>query len=976
MVYKSHLIELWINGSKVELEDQKSLNMRFNNVITDPTKISSTQAEYSFEFEIPATPKNNVILDYANNLGKLNKFHQRYNAEVYADGTVIFSGTITINGFKDKKYNLNLVSVKVYSLDDIFGDSVLTDIPWYIPFSGVSTINEKNGELEPEVVFPLVSYGAFQKSPYYKDDVGNDYTSKFDFDEWNRWYVESFNPSMNMLKTLKKAFEYKGYTVVGDAFQNKYLSDIYMSTNLADDQVPEYNLGYPRMGKVDLSVNWSTPMNGSAYTQTLKFPYFRIGSAMYEDYKIVDSRWNFSDIQVYDMLSEGNVSVKSPSYLYQPNEHIIVIPADGFYKISLSGTSRITSTNRFKADQVVALAASERDGGSMYQQRETNIPINLRTTTPVEIQLVRNYEDNIELIKGVNNLILGDGRPENKYVMDSASLGVNYWNVSSSFPHEKAGSCYYYGQGTDMAKSFGTWFYAPPTDITQFGDELNKRLYNFEEGNNMGYLYHGGRDGAMAYDPCVSPIFICGFTSMGNNYGGGCASVIKNGYSWNKSTSERYDSLYNNAIGYYKGNTPYRQDRVGVPTLTAMTTTPSDHNKNSYLGSTAYFSYTENSTFGKLECLVKLNRNDVLQLFAVQRDYNLDGKQKQYAITSQYNLTIEAISPKSYENVKAYTVNTPTDYSADLKLSNFFNKETKISDWVQSIVDAFNLEVIQYGKTVELNIKKKLNDNILAAVDVDDRVNSDEAESKKIEYPKSMAVKYKIDEDEWGFERSAVNAAGGDESILNNDDWKKYADCGYTTIQLNDDSYVTSTSDKNLKFSYTWYDTFHWYGVNDKFEKTTDTAVELRLPVISKFTYMIDGYDYEESMKHDGYGLAQRFWFKPSNSGCYVWTRTYPPERVFLYLPTNLYTNYMDVYLNLSYKNTENSLLNQFFNINAYLASNYVLIDVYLSADEYNMIKNGALVHFDSDLYIPVEVSGYDPSGNNATTLKLMKKVA
>jgi hypothetical protein len=61
MVYKEHFIELWINGSKVELEDQKSLNMRFNNVITDPTKISSNQAEYSFEFEIPATPKNNVI---------------------------------------------------------------------------------------------------------------------------------------------------------------------------------------------------------------------------------------------------------------------------------------------------------------------------------------------------------------------------------------------------------------------------------------------------------------------------------------------------------------------------------------------------------------------------------------------------------------------------------------------------------------------------------------------------------------------------------------------------------------------------------------------------------------------------------------------------------------------------------------------------------------------------------------------------
>ena len=95
-----------------------------------------------------------------------------------------------------------------------------------------------------------------------------------------------------------------------------------------------------------------------------------------------------------------------------------------------------------------------------------------------------------------------------------------------------------------------------------------------------------------------------------------------------------------------------------------------------------------------------------------------------------------------------------------------------------------------------------------------------------------------------------------------------------------------------------------------------------------------------------------------------------------LFAPSNLYTNYQDVYLNLSYKNTEESLLTQYFNVNAYLASNYAEVEVYLSADEYNRIKNGSLIHFDSDLYIPIEINGYDPSGNNPTTIKMMKKVA
>ena len=71
MIYKSHYIELWVNGNLVELESQDSVNVRFNNVLSDPTKITSSQAEYSFEFELPCTPTNNKIFNYANDLAKL-----------------------------------------------------------------------------------------------------------------------------------------------------------------------------------------------------------------------------------------------------------------------------------------------------------------------------------------------------------------------------------------------------------------------------------------------------------------------------------------------------------------------------------------------------------------------------------------------------------------------------------------------------------------------------------------------------------------------------------------------------------------------------------------------------------------------------------------------------------------------------------------------------------------------------------------
>lgn len=969
MVYKEHLIELWVNGNKVELEDQKSINMRFNNVLFDPTKISSNQAEYSFEFEVPATPKNNVIFDYGNNLSKLNKFHQRYNAEVYADGTVIFSGTITINSYKDKKYSLNLVSVKVYSLEEIFGDMTMNKIkkmdasgnivPWSIPFNGAETINETNTQLDSEVVFPLVSYGVFQKYPVSKDEVGTEYTSKYNLDEYVNWQVKDFYPSHNMLATLKHCFESKGYTVGGDAFENQFLNKIYMSVNLADEQDPEYNVGNPRFGKVDLNVSWSTPMStsGDVFTQDLKFPYFRVGGYV-SDWNTIEwenERWNFEAIQIYDILNEGNVTLNNtPNYMYQPNENIIVIPADGFYDIYLTVDTRLRQSEAITALQFV------RDEIAWIKiEQETEIPIipDFAKTMPLEIQLVKNYDDNIELIKGKNNLSLPNGYPLNPL------YERNNW--LTCFPHEPLGK--YLGE-----EQWGWLTGLPPTK----GGELASTRKGFQDKwSSIGMLY--GNDEIMCYDQAVSPAFVCGFTTMGNDTGGGCAAVMKNGYSWSKSTSAKNEALYKQD-GYFMGEWEYVGSTGGR----------TNYNKNNYPEAPSnYFHQVNNSMQGGLHCLAYFNKGDKLQLYAVQRDYHLEeGDTVQYATSADIHLSIEARTPRSYGSItnaqNPYTWSTPIEFSDELNLANFFNREKKVSDWVQNVLDAYNLELIQYGNTVTINTKKKFGDSTFAAVDIDDRTNSDEAEAKAINYPKSMAVKYKTDTDEWGFEQSAeknINSDGSvvdKDAILNDEDaWKAYGDSGYTIINLNDDSYATSSSDKSLQFSYTWYQDFNWYPTTNTHTRESDNAVTLKLPCISKYEYMIDGYDYEESMKHDGYGLSQRFWIKPNATNQWVWTRTYPTEQIWIYLPVNLYTNYRDVYFNLSYKDTENSILTNFFNINAYLASNYVEVDVYLSPDEYNRIKNGSLVHFDSDLYYPVEISGYDPSGYNPTTLKLMKKV-
>lgn len=980
MIYREHLVELYVNGEKLELENQKSLNLRMNNVIYDPTKISSKQADYSFSFDIPSTSKNDRIFDYANNLAKNNKFHIRWDAEVYADGQKIFDGSLTINSFKEKKYNVNLVSVKTYSLEDIFGDAVLTDIPWYKPYDGAVSINAYNENKDKEVSFPLVSYGAFQKTPQDSDEIGNTYTSKFDIDKYNKWWIESFYPSLNMMETLRKAFQWKGYNVDGDAFNDPNLYEIFMSCNLSSEQMPTYNFGNPRLGAVNLTTTYTT--SGSGYEQELEFPYFlcynprgSFGGSGGQSGTV--EAWNWQSIRVYDILKNGSTTIDD-TYMYDPNEKAIVIPSDGFYKIDLDVTCTLNTSGNLTASQY---CVTNNGSGNNIEEKQLSMPVGFYETTPLEIHLIRNYSDNCELIKGKNNKQYTNGNPTQSTNYNGQS---NVKNWLTCFPHEDLYRSQMPTNKNDLTvKTTSRWNTASSnfggartgntsstsTDSStsssaggttsggHFGGRRGGRAaapttsrdYNY---TNYGYVYRDGQ--VMAYDQAVSDNFICGFST----FLGGTSAVMKNGYSWSKSTSIQNYAFYKN-IGY---NHVYLQSGNNYISQSATT-----FNKNEYINAPyTNFSCSENRMVGSLSCMVYLNKSDILELFAIQRAYNTTaGTDVNYSTTNTVKLKITAASPNSYGLLKAsnYGYYDASQFDYDLKLSNFLNNETNVSTFIQGIADAYNLELIQNGKNITINSKKYDTNYNGYAVNIDDRVNSADAESSIINYPRSMAIKYKIDTDEWGFERSVTP-----QSMLNQPNWMDYGDYGYSTIELNDDSYITTTSDKNINFSYTWYDNFNWYNV-DADDEQSGNPVTLRIPCISNFEYMIDGYDYDEAMKHDGYSLTQRFWYRPQATNTFVWLDSKPSERINIYVPTN--TNGT---LNLSYKTSENSLL-RYFNTRAYLASNYVTVDVYLSPKEYNELKGGALVNFDKDLYYVVEISSYDPTGINSTSLKLMKKV-
>jgi len=977
MITDKHYIALYINDQLAELKSSGSLGIRLNNVLFNPENTKTTQASYSFTFGLPSTPTNDAILNHANNIDKLNKFNVRYNARLYADEVLVFEGSIIVKGYNHttKEYQCNLVSKKIYSLDEIFGDMKLTDIEWTEPFLGADTINAVNASGSSKYYFPFVSYGAFQKNPTTCDDVGCEYTSKFTIDEYSKFWLETFYPSLNTLEVIKRAFEQKGYMVGGTAYKDPVISNIYQSVNLADGQQPEYNLGDYRFGVVNLDFTFNnTAEDSGEWMQDLSYPYLRVDPTSDQS---VSTKYNYQTVDIWNVLdSTSNTgssidNLSSPNYIYQPGEHLFVAPHSGWYKINLRAD--ITLNNAGTTFNSVGYY-NNGDCDSTIPESGMAFTRDIDEDCPIEVQLVRNYDGNAELIKGKWNVrYLSGDKNETGFTQHGCGFTSNTipnkYEWKTEFPHEELWSAFPPTEtATIMEKSIDQATiiqrnYAMYGGFTERAPEGIRRLSRQRpiSASTTGYMTANGN--TMPYDQAVSEAFICGFSSWkaskqpsGNSAYYGTVSVQKNGYSWSKANIIKNEIFANVAgLDYVDNN-----DNVSATTYAS----------NTWSGAPDNFAevYAHNGALdelnGQVECCVWLNKNDILEILLLQRHYNTSrGEGKKYTVNATGHFELRAIDDKSYDEMiaKGYNYNTLVQYSPYLDMTQWLNEEEKVSDWIENILTAFNLQLTQNGNAVEIDTNRGQRKSITNYIDIDDRASEIDAKTSMIDYPRSMSVQYKIDTEEWGFERTVP------QEYINLKNWYEYGDSGFTTVRMSNDSYNTKESNTTTQFSYTYYDDF-----------TSGDTKTFNIPVIEKSEFMADGYNYEEAMKHDGYGLTQRFWFRQEPTTDWVKLASYrkplvgqdPFEKVYLTLPVNVFNE-----VNLSYKDTEKSLLTEYFNYVPLLSSNYVEVEVYLTPQEYEQIKCGAKVRYCSDIYWVSEISGYDPSGLNKTGLKLIKQV-
>ena len=957
MLKKNHNIEIIVNNETVELYDQDKLNLRMNAVLYRPEEMLSKTGEYSFSFELPATPKNNRIFNYANNLSKLNKFNQLYSTQVVVDGMTIFNGTLRITDASEKKYKCNLVQVKVAKVEDIFKEATMNELVWKVDFDGTSTINTINETDNGEFYFPLVCYGAFQKEPYavYGKEV-NMYTDLLQIDSWNRWYWESFHPSFNMLGLMRKMFAQKGYTLSGDVFNDSVLSNIYLSEYIDSSQDPIYNLNKDSIGKLRVQGRFrpaqyrqaaqSTEGEGrgrgrraggvtteATYTKAvsiiedLDFPKGRIIQT--------EDEYDFSKAYVYDVFATPASLTDATATHYQPvntNNYIyrrkkdstsgfIQIPATGLYTIEMECSVDVarcyTNSNYTYSYQKPKSDGALRDPQVIYEEIQLDSAHKTFEWMPVEVQLVRNT-DECELI----------------WTAEDNGLGC-----LCQYPHETNSNTLMGGDSEYIKTDSERWSHLPAA-----GDR-----YFVDKGTTV------------AYDPSVNEGFICGFSTQNKS-----ASVMKNGRSWNPSVTAFNQTHYRQS-GYKKA----------VYTSPGYNIEFTDKNSNTLQCPNADF-WTQSDTYGsgKVTCVVELNKNDLIYLKVLTKGlYQLKATRQVGSATSEwgtydpeitYDITITPYTPDIDRYINSDIYYLPNDeqkesgWGTKLNLGNFLHKSEKMSDFVNNVIKTFNLSYSQEGFNVFLNKNKKDFNLTKSVVDIDNRVNSSEIESNIIDYPTSFRVNFNISDDEAGAYRSIDTL---EHQSANN--WKDYIDTGSDKIPMNT---LDETHDESVdsKFSYTWYEGFTYLEYNRNTGEDTGDEIPLRLPLIAKDENFIVQSD--DAMRVDGLSLKQRMWFRQpvEDFTLELWNR----EEIKVSVPTDIYEGVI-----LNFKKGQNTLLDKYFNILARSDSNYLSLECYLTPDEFIALKNNAYVKVDSDLYIVSEITGYDPYKKKKTELKLIKKV-
>lgn len=928
-----HRISLYINGNLCDLSESETI--RLNDVLFEPTKLTATTSTYSYSFKIPNTSNNNRIFGDINVLARKGKFNQRFNTILYSDEILLFEGELLISEIKSDGYSVNLYIPRNYSISELFGDTTMNCIDWKVPFTGIPTINSVNADETKKYFFPYVAYSLPIKKPYEVSNSGyRHYTDKKTIDEYTYFYFNSFVPSLNMSELARRCFEYKGITLEGDILTDPILNSIYLSNYISDEQDPLYNYGENELGDVKLNIKF-----GNSYIENGKLNVIYDNATIYDidgDKKPKikngdpwDFRLNWDYLYAYNLLSlndseyhnyrlkDGHTQNQSLYLSYNSNAAKIL--CDGGFQIPCTGYYEITLEGSVGVDPI--------EGGTEYNS----------------------FED-ISYDYWVVN-------PPNKSVdQKKATLTYN----TNDFPIEFQLLAYNAEESQDTLNHNPIWAGVYPNE----NKGLSKNGVFINSYDMVSSKLSNDRPKTALMDVYNNPNYICGLSL---NYFGHTIGYIKNGSSWNDTEIETNDCLYN-CNGYYE------LTKIDKNTYK---TTETSVNENSLSGYTKFNEVSRNgrNIEGTTKMIIKLEKNTVIVPFLQTRGlplYDDNTNIVTYGVNCDMNIRIRAVG---LENDKKSSLSYGMDSNFDeyLNLGNFCNDNEKMSDFISNIQKTFNLSYEKNGDIVKMNMNNKIstNDKISDPINLDNRVNSEDVVPTSIDYPSFIQCNFSINTDEEGYYRSVPN------DKIERNDWKEYGDKGSEKINISNIDGASELTQSST-FSHNWYNVFDVLSYNTELYGD-DYYEPINIPIISKYENWIESdVDYEKNMYNDGRGLRQRMWFRgnvdsdfklPTNTSMANDKRGNLQWVDFVYCTNKKRLNNKWYYLD--YSDSENSLYSYFFNsVNP--NNDNIVLECYISPEEYQDILNGRKVIFDDNVYTVSKIDGFDVSGKNKTKLTLI----
>lgn len=311
--------ELYINGKLCDLPVNYS--PRLNRQLINPSELAVKDAQYSYSITLPPTSRNNEALGYVGVEEVYNKFNRRYTAELIINGVRIFKGYFKLSEVSANGYKGNLYKPNAKSSKEIFPSEKWADMKGhYISFAGFAeSISKYNEAARTEVqpaIFPYVLYGLIPKMP------NSGYGERDEWDERVSLSWDDVYPSMNLLGVLRAAFESRGLSLEGDAFDDEHLKNIYVSYKNESAYALPWNYG--RNGRISVQGSWKN----ASITDIglLQRPYEQVATFSSADECTV----------VQDVLGGSNTQITTlddPGGAFRNGS--IIVPSSGYYKISM-----------------------------------------------------------------------------------------------------------------------------------------------------------------------------------------------------------------------------------------------------------------------------------------------------------------------------------------------------------------------------------------------------------------------------------------------------------------------------------------------------------------------------------------------------------------------------------------------------------------------------------------------------------------